>query len=370
MSEPKCKLRVHLTNVTAIGPVQVVKSLLPALEADETAAVEDIYLPDSGELAAYTRISPGPPPLAYRRFLPRAVSRMLECTLLARRFDGDTPIVVFGDIPLHCDSPQVVFLQTAQLCEPPASPIWRRQWTHGLARLLLRLNARRVAAFVVQTDLMKDMLERTLPVARGKVMVIAQPAPSWLIESGLRRNGRRFPDADKLDLLYPADSYPHKNHALLGRIRPEESTAWPVARLTLTIDARAHPNPGIGWLDCAGLLAPANLLRRYGEADALVYLSTTESYGLPLVEAMHIGLPIVAPDLPYVRTLCGDQAIYFDVTSIESLRLALVELQRRLAMRWWPDWARRSPPLPDDWASVASAFVNVIRTTCTRSVSG
>jgi hypothetical protein len=253
-------------------------------------------------------------------------------------------------------------VQTSYLYEQPRAPIGRRQWTRTLARLLLRLNARRATAFIVQTDLMKEMLERTLPGVRGKVTVIPHPAPSWLIDSGLRRTGRRFPDADRLDLLYPADGYPHKNHALLGRIRADESAAWPVSRLTLTIDADAHPNPGIAWIECSGFLAPADLLGRYGEADALVYLSTTESYGLPLIEAMHIGLPVVAPDLPYARTLCGDEAIYFDVSDVESLRLALVELRRRLAAGWWPDWQRRRGCQAGDWAAVADAFVAVART--------
>ena len=32
----------------------------------------------------------------YRRRLPNALSRMLECTWLAGRFDGDSPLLVLG----------------------------------------------------------------------------------------------------------------------------------------------------------------------------------------------------------------------------------------------------------------------------------
>ena len=35
--------------------------------------------------------------------------------------------------------------------------------------------------------------------------------------------------------------------------------------------------------------------------DALLFLSTDESYGFPLIEAMFVGLPIICPDLPYAR---------------------------------------------------------------------
>ena len=361
-SEQPCQLRVHLTNVTARGPAQVAKSLLPALEATGQAVVTDIHLPDSGELAGYARISPGPPPSNYRRKLSRAVSRTLECTLLARQFDGDTPILVLGDIPLRCRSPQVVFVQTAHLCRQAASAASERQWTHVLARLLFRLNARWASVFVVQTDVMKELLERTYPGVRGRVAVIAQPAPSWLIESGLRREGRRSPVARKLDLLYPADAYPYKNHALLGSIRPAEGHDWPVARLRLTIPESANPNPQVPWINCAGSLSPSAMVQAYTEVDAVLYLSTEESYGLPLVEAMHLGLPVVAPDLPYARALCGQEAIYFAADRVESLRIAVAELSQRLARGWWPDWSDRLASVPSNWSTVARLFVQTART--------
>jgi glycosyltransferase involved in cell wall biosynthesis len=37
------------------------------------------------------------------------------------------------------------------------------------------------------------------------------------------------------------------------------------------------------------------------EADLLLITSEAESLGLPLYEAMEVGLSVIAPDLPYVR---------------------------------------------------------------------
>ena len=91
----------------------------------------------------------------------------------------------------------------------------------------------------------------------------------------------------------------------------------------------------------------------YSRTDGVVFMSTTESYGMPLVEAMHIGLPVIAPDLPYATTLLGEQAIYFDVRRLDSLRAAVVELHRRLERGWWPDWSDRLAHAPKDWAEVA-----------------
>ncbi len=78
---------------------------------------------------------------------------------------------------------------------------------------------------------------------------------------------------------------------------------------------------------------------RYATVDGVMFLSTSESYGLPLVEAMACGLPVVCPDLEYARTICGDVAIYFDPNDVASLRAAVTELHRRLAAGWSPDWS-------------------------------
>jgi hypothetical protein len=234
-----------------------------------------------------------------------------------------------------------------------------------VARLLFRFNARYVSLFIVQSEIMKDMLESAYPDIRGRVTVIPQPAPAWLIESGLLRRGRRYQGADRLDLLYPADNYPYKNHALLGAIRAAESAAWPVARLRLTLPESANPNRRISWISCVGTLSPTEMVEAYAETDAVLYLSLAESYGLPLIEAMYLGLPVVAPDLPYARSLCGDEAIYFAADRPESLRLALDQLQRKLSQGWWPNWTNRLAGIPASWSVVARQFLHSAQTAIT-----
>jgi hypothetical protein len=321
--------------------------------------VDDIYLPDRGALSAYTRRSRGPSPRRYRRVLPNVLSRALECTILAGQFDGDVPLLVLGDVPLGCTGRQVVFLQTAHFATGSPAGTWSGEIKNAVGRWLFRLNLARVDAFVAQSETMKAALEASLPATRGRVRVIAQPAPQWLLDANLHRSGRVQPTAEGLDLVYPAARYPYKNHALLGSISGAEAADWPVRRLLLTIPPSQSPNPAVEWIDCVGVLDPRGMLGAYASSDGLLYLSRTESYGLPLVEAMHVGLPVVCPDLAYARTLCGETAIYFDPDRAESLRAAVTELSARLRSGWWPDWSDRLDRLPKTWSEVANAFVAV-----------
>jgi glycosyltransferase involved in cell wall biosynthesis len=343
--------------VAGAGASQLLQSLLPALERDAGVVVERIDLPNRGELAYYQSASKTTVTEVYQRYLPNALSRVLECTLLAGRFDGATPLLVLGDMPLQCDGPQTVFVQTPHLLKPT-----RRKWgsnsiKYWVSRTLFRAGMGRVNALIVQTDVMRDALVRSYPSIKGRVHVVAQPVPIWLIQSGLKRRGRVLESSAALQLIYPAAGYPHKNHALLSRIDCRD--AWPVERLTLTLDASAQSAPLLPWVLYSGFLPPQKMIAAYSQVDALVFLSKEESYGFPLIEAMFVGLPIVCPNLPYARTLCGDQAIYFDPDQPEALRQALVLLKTQLDQGWWPDWRDRLVDMPKDWETVARRMLAI-----------
>jgi glycosyltransferase involved in cell wall biosynthesis len=74
----------------------------------------------------------------------------------------------------------------------------------------------------------------------------------------------------------------------------------------------------------------------YAQALALVYPSSMEGFGFPVAEAMAGGCPVVASDLPELRELAGDAAIYFAPGHQGELATALSVLaddeERRRAM--------------------------------------
>lgn len=354
-SSSRTAVRLHLTNVAGAGASQLLQSLLPALESDLGFIIERIDLPDRGVLATYTSTANGTVTNIYRRYLPNMLSRALECTWLASRFDGNSPLLVFGDLPLRCRGPQMVFVQTPNLLKPARLRLGADSIKYWVSRNLFRIGIDRVHAFIVQTEVMRDALEKNYPSLAGRVHVVSQPVPAWLLRSGLRRTARAQSADEDLQLIYPAAGYPHKNHVLLSKVSPQ--TKWPVKQLILTIDSVANPAPELPWVSCQGFLSQNAMIEAYTQADALMFLSKQESYGFPLMEAMFIGLPIICPDLPYARTLCGEQAIYFNPDEPESLLAGLHSLQTLLRKGWWPNWTERLANIPKDWESVAKQML-------------
>ena len=353
----RLRLRLHLTNIAGLGAVRLAQSLLPALVRAGAGRIAVMYLPAQGGLAAYHPTDEAIQLQRYCRFLPNALSRFLECTLLARQFDGDEPLLVLGDIPLRCKTRQTVFVQTPMVIEGESAGSLTGAIKYRISRWLFRFNMEYAERFVVQTTSMRAALLRSYPQLAGRLEVVTFPPPDWILDSGLRRKGRSGDTESALRLFYPAATYPHKNHHLLALIK--EQPPWPISSLVLTIPAAEHPNPRLDWTQCVGQLTPEGMLEQYRNADGLLFLSLTESLGLPLLEAMWIGLPVICPDLPYAHELCGEQAIYFDPHDADSLRAAVCELQLRLARGWWPDWTKQQAQMPAGWDAVATQMMAI-----------
>lgn len=355
-SERKC-VRLHLTNIVGLGAVRLLQSLLPAIVDLSEFRVEKAYLPAIGELANYAQFEHGTGISRYKRYLPNAISRLLECTLFGNQFAGQTPLLVFGDIPIRCRTKQTVFVQTSLLTQGSDSGRSLGALKYRIARWLFRRNMRYAAKYIVQTEAMKAALIASYPEIKNRIHVVAQPAPSWLIDSRLKRTKFQNSASSGLSLFYPAAAYPHKNHRILSEI--DTPANWPIQELKLTISGNLNPNPSLPWIRCVNQLGPDEVLDAYQTADALLFLSLSESFGLPLVEAMWIGLPIVCPDLPYARALCGSQAIYFNPYDLASLQAAISELVRRRDSGWWPDWSAELEKIPRDWAEVAGLMLQL-----------
>lgn len=357
MRERALIVDVAATNVRGMGAIQLVASLLPALETSPRVTIRTIVLPAEGPLSDYCRTTPGAPPRRYRRTLPNALSRVLECTVFSGRVGRSAPLLVLGDIPIRHRRGQVVLVHSPHLLPPAQSGQSKGAIKYAVSRALFRLNLGFVSSAVVQTEAMRRAMQAAYPALADRLVVISQPPPEWLLNSGLKRVARET--SGNLKLFYPAAGYPHKNHSLLETFEQEGLGGDLVEAIVVTVaPPEGHWEGGL--LQYRGTLGTEDIVRSYASADALVFPSLQESYGLPLVEAMYLGLPIVCADLPYGHALCGPEAIYFDPHSPPSLRDALSELRTRLDSGWWPNWSEQLGKIPRSWNDVADRMLSLI----------
>ena len=78
-----------------------------------------------------------------------------------------------------------------------------------------------------------------------------------------------------------------------------------------------------------GLAPERDLLAAYGRADALIFPSRLEGFGLPVLEAMAAGCPVVCSDASSLPEVGGEAALYFSpddpVTAAAHLRRLLAD---------------------------------------------
>jgi glycosyltransferase involved in cell wall biosynthesis len=349
-------LTIHATNVTGLGASQVVVSLLAAIEALEIPYERaDCYVPEEGLVAEYVPRTDKLRVLPFRRKGPKPLSRVLECLFPSMFFELGEHLIVLGDIPLRTRRKQVVLVHQAHLQSPSANPGVGRTPMFRIMRALTRFNAPYATCVIAQTHSMASGLRRSYQdwANRDCVKVVTQPLPGG--PTLLRGVSSLRHDSRGLRLFYPATEYPHKNHKIFEEL-PRDLDPL-IERLVLTVPAERFIDAP-KWLACVGQLSHAECLAEYQRADALVFPSVLESYGLPLVEAMVMGLPIIAADLPYARLLCGDEGIYFDPASSESLIEGCRLLQARLQGGWCPDWSAKLQAMPKTWQVVAQQFID------------
>jgi len=68
------------------------------------------------------------------------------------------------------------------------------------------------------------------------------------------------------------------------------------------------------------------LIELYRDSELLVFASLVETFGLPLVEAMACGIPVISSDIPVAREICQNAAKYYIPGDAESLLDCLVDV--------------------------------------------
>jgi alpha-1,3-rhamnosyl/mannosyltransferase len=136
-------------------------------------------------------------------------------------------------------------------------------------------------------------------------------------------------------VLYPAIAYPHKRHLDLVRV---------LARLDpdlddLSVVFTGRPGPETPALveeaERLGVAKRVKILGRvprhelnllYRAAQALVFPSSYEGFGNPVLEAMGLSCPVVAADAGALPEVVGDAGVIYPVADLDALANAITEV--------------------------------------------
>lgn len=120
---------------------------------------------------------------------------------------------------------------------------------------------------------------------------------------------------DKKILLSVSTPEPRKNIKIIQKVMESFSDNYELVRVGRGIEAnKTYEN-----------LSPAELNLLYNSADVFLSTSLEEGFGLPSIEAMACGLPVVLSDREFFREVADNAAVYVDPLDIESIKYGVEE---------------------------------------------
>jgi len=184
--------------------------------------------------------------------------------------------------------------------------------------------------------------------ATKKAILEHLPGPNLATKIKVIPLGTDFSGSEPLDQTVVQKHQLYKPYLLyLGTIEPRKN----LQKLLKAFNSFSQTRPGLelllvganGWLNKSfwklyhqlanpsirhlGYVPRSDLPTLIAQAEGLVYPSYAEGFGLPILEGLRFGKPVIASDLPVHRELAADQAIYFNPKSTKSLLKAFFALE-------------------------------------------
>jgi glycosyltransferase involved in cell wall biosynthesis len=123
------------------------------------------------------------------------------------------------------------------------------------------------------------------------------------------------------------------------------------------VEAGSAPSSNVAWL---GRLSDDDLAALLGNCLCLAFPSLVEGFGLPPLEAMALGCPVVVSDRASLPEICGDAALYAAPTDADAWFGRFVELARNPALRRRMIGRGRLAARRFSWAASADLYLKAM----------
>ena len=213
---------------------------------------------------------------------------------------------------------------------------------HYLYKWVIKRAAKKSKRIITPSHFVKKKVVDQLGVLDDKVVVTHEAADEKFFEWGKKEisEAKKKEVLEKYDitqpfLIYVGNSYPYKNlDRLLNALKQGKSNVNlinPCARSIFYNRLRAKVK--VMNLDkrvsLPGFVPDEDLAVLYRMATAYVFPSLSEGFGIPPLEAMATGLPVICSNVSSIPEVCGDAALYFDPLSTKDIKKKIELMLKR-----------------------------------------
>lgn len=203
-------------------------------------------------------------------------------------------------------------------------------WLYALKRygynLVIKHTLTKAKAIIVPSNTVKNDILALFPEVKPELIHVIPEAPDEVFKERLTKAHLSTinPIKDLDYLLFVGNVYPHKNLDVLLRAMKEfpHKQLVIVAKQSPFLSRLLAPYPQAN-LRLISNISDRELVALYRGASLLITPSLMEGYGLVGLEALIVGTPVVASNIPVYREVYGNKVTYFDPHSPKDLVRAI-----------------------------------------------
>lgn len=283
----------------------------------------------------------------------RSVTDLIRLAMAVRRakFDVFFFPAVYSYFPILTRTPAVVCYHD---CTAERFPeyLFPKKTNHLLWRLKTRLALAQTARALTVTESSARDIESILKVPRDRIDVTTEGADPLfrVLDPSVGRAARlKYGAGVKDDLLVTLGGMnAHKNILGLLNAMPAILARRPGVKLAIVGDTSGRgfwdnvpelmafvaANPPLAdHVRFTGYLSDEAVVELLNGADALVFPSLWEGFGLPAVEAMQCGTPVISSTRGSLPEVIGEAGLFFDPTSVEDIAAKVLQFLENPTLR-------------------------------------